>query len=227
MTGGALVLVVEDEAPIAAFLTTLLDAHGYRTVIATSLREGLMEATTRSPDLILLDLGLPDGDGLELVRRLRQWSATPIIVVSARGREADKIEALDAGADDYLTKPFGGGELLARLRVAMRHRPGVPTSALLATGPVVMDLERREVKVDGRAIELTPIEFKLLELFLRHAGRVLTHALILREVWGPGAVRQTHYVRVHVHALRKKIEVDPNQPALLRTESGVGYRFGD
>jgi two-component system, OmpR family, KDP operon response regulator KdpE len=222
-----LVLVVEDEAPVMRFLRATLQAHGYRLTEASSAQQGLVEATTRAPDLVLLDLGLPDLDGVELTRRLREWSTTPIIVVSARGREGDKIQALDAGADDYLTKPFGVNELLARLRVALRHARGTPAEEpVLEVGPVRLDLARREVTVDGREIRLTPTEFKLLALLARHAGKVLTHRQILKEVWGPNAV-EAHWVRVHMAELRKKVEAEPARPRLLVTEPGVGYRLRD
>ena len=179
--------------------------------------------------MILLDLGLPDGDGIDLTRRLREWSRAPIVVISARGREEDKVGALDAGADDYLTKPFGVNELLARIRVALRHGAGATPGAepVLEVGPLRIDQPRREVTVTGRAIRLTPIEYRLLVLLARNAGRVLTHRQILREVWGPGAAEQTHYVRVQMAELRKKIEADPTRPALLVTEQGVGYRLRD
>jgi two-component system KDP operon response regulator KdpE len=230
MTSAARILVVEDEAPIAAFVRTLLEAHGYDVDVAVDLREALVAVTTKAPDAVLLDLGLPDGDGVELVRRMRAWSTIPVIVVSARGREGDKVDALDAGADDYLTKPFGAGELLARVRVALRHRAREGTAGpepRFVVGPLDVDLARREVRVNGVEVALTPIEYKLLETLVQHAGKVLTHAQILRLVWGPAYLRHTHYVRVHVHALRKKIEEDPNAPRLLVTETGVGYRLRD
>jgi two-component system KDP operon response regulator KdpE len=226
---GPLILVVEDEPSLRAFITELLRAHDLTVVTATCIKEAMLEMTTRSPDVVLLDLGLPDGDGIDVVRRVRAWSTVPILVVSARGRESDKVTALDAGADDYLTKPFGAGELMARLRVALRHRAASASSpdSVFRVDRLEVDQDRREVRVDGVIVGLTPIEYKLLATFVQHAGRVLTHAQILRLVWGPAHVRQTHYVRVHVHALRKKIELDPNQPRLLLTEIGVGYRLLD
>jgi two-component system, OmpR family, KDP operon response regulator KdpE len=227
---GALVLVVEDELPVRAFVTELLRAQGLAVVTAGTLAEAMLEVTTRAPEVILLDLGLPDGDGLSFVKRVRAWSAVPIVVVSARGREADKIEALDAGADDYLTKPFAAGELLARLRVALRHRAlraGAEPTPRFVVGPLAVDRARREARVDGVLVALTPVEWKLLDTLVENAGRVLTHRQILLAVWGPAHVRHTHYVRVHVHALRKKIEADPNVPRLLVTETGVGYRLRD
>jgi two-component system KDP operon response regulator KdpE len=224
------ILVIEDEAQMRKFLRASLTSHGFHLVEAATAREGEALATTHTPDLILLDLGLPDGDGIDLVRRLREWSKTPILVVSARGREADKVEALDAGADDYLTKPFGVSELLARIRVAFRHATagsaarGEPT---LVIGPLRIDLDRREVAVSGNAVHLTPIEYRLLVLLAQNAGKVLTHRQILRDVWGPAYAGQTHYVRVHMAELRKKIEVDPARPRLLLTEPAVGYRLRD
>ncbi|HEX9049356.1 MAG TPA: response regulator [Anaeromyxobacter sp.] len=224
---GPLVLVVEDEVQVRRFLRAALASRGYRVLEAESVREGEQLATGHNPDVFLLDLGLPDGDGIDLARRLREWTRAPIIVLSARGREEDKVNALDAGADDYLTKPFGVNELLARLRVALRHAraaPGAPQ--VLEAGPLRIDLARREVTVDGREIRLTPTEYKLLALLARHAGKVLTHRQILREVWGPNAT-EAHWVRVHMAELRKKIEADPARPRLLVTEPGVGYRLRD
>ena len=222
-----LVLVVEDELPVRRFLRAVLDSHGYRLVEAGSVREAEQLAPSHNPDLFLLDLGLPDGDGIDLTRRLREWTRAPVIVLSARGREEDKVNALDAGADDYLTKPFGVNELLARLRVALRHAgAGAAPAPVFEAGPLRVDLARREVTVDGREVRLTPIEFKLLALLARHAGKVLTHRHILREVWGPSAT-EVHYVRVHMAELRKKIEAEPARPRLLVTEPGVGYRLRD
>jgi two-component system KDP operon response regulator KdpE len=224
-----LVLVVEDEPQMRRFLRASLGAEGYRVLEAWSVADGVRQVTAEHPDAVLLDLGLPDGDGLELVRRVREWSSVPVIVVSARGREEEKVAALDAGADDYLPKPFGTKELLARLRVALRHaRAGAaPDSPLLEVGPLRMDLERHEATVEGREVRLTPIEWRLLAYLAVHAGKVLTHAQILREVWGPNASSQTHYVRVYMAELRKKLEADPSRPRLLLTEPGVGYRLAD
>jgi two-component system KDP operon response regulator KdpE len=227
---GALVLVVEDEPQMRRFLRASLTAHGYRFTEAATAQEALLVATTHNPDLVLLDLGLPDSDGIELTRRLREWSRVPIVVISARGREDDKVSALDAGADDYLTKPFGMKELLARMRVALRHGQlgsVAKAPAVLSFGGLRLDLGRREVALDGRQVHLTPIEYKLLTLLAQHAGKVLTHRQILKEVWGPSYATQTHYVRVHMAELRKKIESDPAQPKLLVTEQGVGYRLRD
>ncbi|HET8724039.1 MAG TPA: response regulator [Anaeromyxobacteraceae bacterium] len=224
-----LVLVVEDEPQMRRFLRASLGAEGYRVREAWTVADGLREIAAEHPDAVLLDLGLPDGDGLDLLRRVREWSQVPVIVVSARGREEEKVAALDAGADDYLAKPFGTKELLARLRVALRHaRAGTgPEEAVIQAGALRLDLERREASVDGRAVRLTPIEWRLLALLARHAGKVLTHAQILREVWGPNAAAQTHYVRVFMAELRRKIEADPSRPRLLLTEPGVGYRLAD
>jgi two-component system KDP operon response regulator KdpE len=220
------VLVVEDELPVRRFLRAALDGHGYRLVEAGSVREAEQLAPSHNPDLFLLDLGLPDGDGIDLARRLREWTRAPIIVLSARGREEDKVKALDAGADDYLTKPFGVGELRARLRVALRHANAGPGEPVFEVGGLRVDLARREVSVEGRDVRLTPTEFRLLALLARHAGRVMPHRQILREVWGPAAT-EVHYVRVHMAELRKKIEAEPARPKLLLTEPGVGYRLRD
>jgi two-component system, OmpR family, KDP operon response regulator KdpE len=223
-----LVLVVEDEAQVMRFLRATLGAHGYRLAEASSAQQALLQATTRSPDLILLDLGLPDLDGVEVTRRLREWSTTPIIVVSARGREGDKIQALDAGADDYLTKPFGAGELLARMRVALRNaaRSGAsPGETVFRTGDLAVDLAARRVSVGGREVHLTRTQYKLLTTLVKNAGKVVTHRQLLREVWGPGSVAQSHYLRVYMGQLRHKLEKDPARPRYLETETGVGYRL--
>jgi two-component system KDP operon response regulator KdpE len=223
----AVVLVVEDEPQVRRFLRVSLSSHGYRVVEATSVREAERLATSHNPDLFVLDLGLPDGDGIDLTRALRGWTRAPIIVLSARGREEDKVSALDAGADDYLTKPFGVNELLARMRVALRHAgPASNDAPVLEVGPLRIDLPRREVTVEGREVRLTATEFKLLVLLATNAGKVLTHGQILREVWGPNAT-QTHYVRVQMAELRKKLERDPARPRMLTTEVGVGYRLRD
>jgi two-component system KDP operon response regulator KdpE len=223
-----LVLLIEDEPQMRQFLQTAISGHDFRYAEATTAREGLAQAASRNPDVILLDLGLPDGDGIDVARRIREWSATPIIVISARGQEQDKIAALDAGADDYLTKPFGVGELLARLRVALRHasRPadGAPEPVFEA-GNIRVDLGARRVSVAGKDVHLTPIEFKLLTTLVRHAGKVLTHRFLLKEVWGPNVSEHTHYLRVYMTQLRHKLEADPARPKFLTTELGVGYRF--
>lgn len=226
----ASVLIVEDEPQMRRFIRVSLSSHGYRVLEAEQAAEAVMLMTSHNPDLVLLDLGLPDADGIDLTRQIREWSHVPIIVLSARGREADKVAALDAGADDYLTKPFGVKELLARMRVALRHARTVassPDSQVLEFGDLKIDLVRREVFRGAMQLHLTPIEYKLLFFLARHAGKVLTHRQILNEVWGPVYANQTHYVRVHMADLRKKIEDDPSRPKLLVTEQGVGYRLRD
>jgi two-component system, OmpR family, KDP operon response regulator KdpE len=223
-----LVLVIEDEPHIRRFLRAALSAHGYRLVEAATGQEGLMHAATHQPEIVILDLGLPDLDGLELTRRLREWSTMPIIVLSARGQESDKVAALDAGADDYLTKPFGVGELLARLRVALRHTARTaqePGEAVFTVGDLRVDMARRQVFVTAQEVHLTPIEYKLLTTLVRYAGKVVTHHQLLREVWGPGASSETHYLRVYMGQLRHKLEANPARPRYLVTESGVGYRL--
>jgi two-component system KDP operon response regulator KdpE len=226
-TPGPLVMVVEDEPQMRRFLRASLTSHGYDLCEAASAAEAMALATSRGPELILLDLGLPDDDGIAVTRRLREWSRTPIIVISARGREADKVGVLDAGADDYLTKPFGVAELLARMRVALRHAQQVAGAPepIIQIGDLRLDLARREVKLNGNEVHLTPIEYRLLSLLAQNAGRVLTHGQILKEVWGPGHTGETHYLRVYMAQLRRKIETEPARPRLLQTEPGVGYRL--
>jgi two-component system KDP operon response regulator KdpE len=224
----ALVLVVEDEPQMQRFLRASLTSHGFRVLEAASGASAIVEATTHNPNLVLLDLGLPDVDGIDLTRRLREWSRVPIIVISARGREEDKVEALDAGADDYLTKPFGVNELLARIRVAFRHAEQATSersTPIIEIGGLHLDLDKREVTVDGKEVHLTPIEYKLLVLLAKNAGKVLTHRQILKEVWGPAYAGQSHYVRVRMAELRRKIETDAGRPKLFVTEPGVGYRI--
>ena len=223
-----LVLVVDDEAPIRKFLRAGLEGQGYALVEAATGGDAIAQAATRAPDLVLLDLGLPDVDGFEVVRRIREWSALPIVVLSARGQDGDKIRALDAGADDYVTKPFSMGELLARMRVALRHRAQLAagdSTGEFATGDLAIDFGRRMVRVAGAEVKVTPIEYRLLGMLARHAGRVLTHDQLLREVWGPGYTARHHYLRVYMAQLRHKIEKNPARPALLLTEPGVGYRL--
>ncbi|HEX9372643.1 MAG TPA: response regulator [Roseiflexaceae bacterium] len=223
-----LILVIEDEAPIRRFLRATLTSHGYQLIEATTGRDGIAQMIARQPDLVLLDLGLPDVDGLEVTRRVREWSQTPIIVLSARGQERDKIEALDAGADDYLTKPFGVGELLARLRVALRHATRASTDAgdpIFAVGELRVDLARRQVFVGGDEVHLTPIEYRMLTALIQHAGKVITHQQLLKAVWGPGYATETPYLRVYMGQLRHKLEADPARPRYLLTEPGVGYRL--
>ena len=224
---GPLVLIVEDEAPLRRFLRAALVAQGYRLVEAENATEGLQRATEHNPDIVLLDLGLPDGDGLDVTSRLREWTAVPIIVLSARGQERDKVQALDVGADDYLTKPFGTSELLARMRVALRRvAERTPTQEpVVSLGDVTVDLARRLVTRASKPVHLTPHEYKLLTTLLKYAGKVVTHKQLLKEVWGPQAVSQTHYLRVYMAQLRQKLEADPARPRYLTTEPGVGYRL--
>src|SRR5262245_51309500 len=222
------ILIIEDELSIRRVLCATLQASGYQVIAEATAQEGCTQAAMRQPALILLDLGLPDLDGLEVTRRLREWATMPIIVLSARGREADKVAALDAGADDYLTKPFGLDELLARMRVALRHARESGTDAappVLTIGEVTIDLQRREVTRGGAPVRLTPIEFRLLAFLAKHAGRIVTHHQILNEIWGGTASAEPHHVRVHMADLRKKLEDDPARPKLLLTELGVGYRL--
>jgi two-component system KDP operon response regulator KdpE len=223
-----LILLIEDEPQMRRFLRTALTAHDYRLIEAETAKEGLAHAAARNPDIILLDLGLPDRDGLEVARELREWSGTPIIVLSARGREQDKVSALDLGADDYLTKPFGVEELLARIRVALRHAslpPGSAPEPIFEASELRVDLAERRVWRQGEEVHLTPTEYKLLATLVRHAGKVLTHRQLLKEVWGANYLNQSHYVRVYLAQLRQKIEADPARPRLLLTEPGVGYRL--
>lgn len=227
-TAGPLVLLVEDELSMRKFLRASLVSQGFRLVEATSAREGMALAKSHNPEVILLDLGLPDQDGIELTRAVRAWSLVPIIVISARGREDDKVRALDAGADDYVTKPFGVNELLARVRVALRHAQSAQVSSastLIDLGGLRIDLEKRSVTLDAQEIHLTPIEYRLLTLLARQAGKVLTHRSMLKEIWGPQKLEQTHYLRVRMAELRKKIERDPARPEWLLTEPGIGYRL--
>jgi two-component system KDP operon response regulator KdpE len=222
------ILVIEDDPQIRHFLRTALTAEHYRVAEAASVSEGLMETSIKQPDLILLDLGLPDGDGIEIIRQVREWGTeVPIIVISIRGREEDKISALDCGADDFVTKPFASGELLARVRVALRRNPGIPlaSAAAVTFGDVEVDLGRRSVKVAGVEVHLTPIEYKLLQIMLRHPDKVLTHKQLLNMVWGPLHNAETHYLRVYMGQLRRKLEADPSRPKHIRTEPGVGYRL--
>lgn len=223
------ILVIDDEAPIRKFLRISLESAGFAPAEAESAEQGLREAATSPPDAVILDLGLPDADGLDVIRRLREWTTVPIIVLSARGRESDKIAALDGGADDYLTKPFGAGELLARLRVALRHAARTTASAepVFAVGAMRVDLAARRVVVEDREVHLTPTEYRLLATLIRNAGKVVTHRQLLKEVWGPGSVEENQYLRVYLGQLRRKIELDPTRPSYLLTEPGVGYRLAD
>jgi len=225
MTSRPHVLVIDDEVQIRRLLQATLGAQGYDVILADTAEQGVVRAGMDRPDLIVLDLGLPDMDGLEVLKKIRSWSSVPVLILSVRSAETTVIAALDAGADDYLTKPFRTGELLARVRAAMRHRPGTPEEPLFSVGDVVVDLSARTVKKKDHDVELTAIEFSLLSLFIRNAGRVLTHKYILQEVWGPTAEEETQYTRVYVGLLRKKLEDDPSNPKMFLTESGIGYRL--
>jgi two-component system KDP operon response regulator KdpE len=222
------VVAVEDDPQIRRFLRTGLQASGYDVHEADTGKLGLIEAATRKADLVIVDLGLPDIDGVEVVKGIREWSSMPVIVLSARAMEGDKVAALDAGADDYLTKPFGLGELLARMRVALRHaHGGAPQDAhgVFRCGPLRVDLPRRRVHVDDAEVRLTPIEYRLLAMLVKNAGKVLTHRQLLKEVWGPSHIEDAHYLRIYMAALRHKLEADPARPRFLQTETGVGYRL--
>ncbi|KGA41191.1 two-component system response regulator KdpE [Pectobacterium odoriferum] len=222
----ATILIVEDEKEIRRFVRQALESEGCRVFDAETMQRGLLEAATRKPDLIILDLGLPDGNGIDYIRDLRQWSSLPVIVLSARTDEQDKIDALDAGADDYLTKPFGIGELLARLRVALRrHSNTQQETPLVSFGNITVDLLNRQVNRDGQELHLTPIEFRLLATLLASPGKVLTQRQLLTQVWGPNAVEHSHYLRIYMGHLRQKLESDPARPRHLLTETAIGYRF--
>ena len=222
----ARVLIVEDEADIRRFVRMALESEGHEAFEADGVKRGLIEAGTRRPELVVLDLGLPDGDGVDFIRDLRSWSTCPVIVLSARSAEADKIAALDAGADDYLVKPFGAGELMARVRAQLRRNlQQAAGEALLSFGDIRVDLARRVVERDGQPLHLTPIEYRLLTYLATQPNRVVTHRQLLKAVWGPGHAEDTHYVRVHLANLRKKIEADASMPKHLITEAGIGYRF--
>ena len=223
-----LILLIEDEPQMRRFLRITLQSQGYRLVDAATAQEGMMQATTRNPDVVLLDLGLPDLDGLEVTKRLREWAQTPIIVISAREQELDKIRALDAGADDYLTKPFNAGELLARIRVALRHasrRSAGQQEPVFVLQNLRVDLSQRQVFVGDSEVHLTPIEYKLLKVLIHHAGKVITHSQLLKEVWGPAHVNEVQYLRVYMTQLRHKLEADPARPRFLMNEPGIGYRL--
>jgi two-component system KDP operon response regulator KdpE len=220
-------VIVEDEQQIRRFVRTSLEAEGWRVFEATTVKQGLVEAGTRHPDLVVLDLGLPDGDGIELIRDLRNWSQVPVIVLSARTEEAEKIAALDAGADDYLSKPFGVGELMARVRVALRRRRSADQARepVFRFGNIAVDLSLRTVTRDGAFVHLTPTEYRLLGHLIANAGKVLTQRQLLREVWGPSHAEDSHYLRIFMGHLRQKLEEDPAQPKHLLTETAVGYRL--
>jgi two-component system KDP operon response regulator KdpE len=223
-----LILLVEDEEPIRRFVSATLTARGYDTLTAATAREAGELAGSRLPDVVLLDLGLPDADGLDVLATIRSWSAVPIIVLTARGMERDKVAALDRGADDYITKPFGIHELLARVRVALRHADqakGTPPEPVVTIGDVVIDLARHVVTRNGARVHLTPIEYRLLALLARNAGKVCTHRQVLEQVWGPAFVEQPHYLRIYMRQLRRKLEATPDRPRWLLTETGIGYRL--
>jgi len=223
----ARILIVEDDAAIRRFVRQALEAEGHQVFETDSVKRGLIEAGTRKPDLLILDLGLPDGDGVDLIRDLRGWSTMPVVVLSARVDETDKIEALDAGADDYLVKPFSVGELLARVRAGLRRRDSAASQAtsIVAFGECEIDLARRQVRRRGQHVHLTPVEYKLAAALIGREGRVLTHRQLLGEVWGPNNTEHSHYLRIYLGHLRKKLEIDPARPAHFLTETGVGYRF--
>ena len=217
-------LVIDDEPQIRRLLRVTLEANGYEVFDAATGQDGIVQAAQRRPEIILLDLGLPDLDGVEVLKRIREWSRVPVIILSVRDREHDKIAALDAGADDFVTKPFGSGELLARLRTTLRRSQPQAAVAIFRTGKIEIDLAARLVRKGGQEVKLTPTEYALLRLLVVHAGKVLTHRQLLTEVWGPNAVGQTHYLRVHIAHLRDKLEENAAQPKLIITEPGVGYR---
>ena len=224
----ASVLLVEDELPIRRFLRPAMEAAQWRLIEAETGQGGILEASQSRPDVIILDLGLPDIDGIDVIRRVREWSAVPIIILSARGQETDKITALDAGADDYIQKPFSVNELIARVRVALRRAASQaqPTAnSTIVAGNIIIDQVRRQVMRNGQEVHLTPIEYKLLITLAGHGGLVMTHRQLLKEVWGPGHAEESHYLRIFVRQLRQKLEEDPAQPRHISTEVGVGYRF--
>lgn len=222
---GPRILVIDDEKQIRRLLKVALTGHGYEVEEAASGQDGLNKAVTYRPDLIILDLGLPDLNGLEVIRQLREWSQIPVIILSVKEQENDKITALDAGADDYVTKPFGMGELLARIRAGLRHITPAGEEPVLTFDELVIDMARRRVTVKGNEIKLTPIEYDLMKNMAIHAGKVLTHKQLLRVVWGPSYENDTHYLRVFIGQLRRKIEADPSRPRHIITEPGVGYRL--
>ena len=219
------VLVIDDEIQIRRLLRLTLEGAGYKIFDAATGQDGLTEAAHRRPDVVILDLGLPDMDGLEVLKRLREWSRVPVLVLSVRDGEEEIVSALDLGADDYMTKPFSAGELLARLRTAQRHSLKGEETKIFRSNQLEVDLVARIVKVNGTEVRLSATEYSLLRLFVQHAGKVLTHRQIMREVWGPNAVEQTHYLRVYMTHLREKLEPDASQPKLFLTEPGVGYRL--
>jgi len=218
-------LIIDDEMQMRRLLRVCLEANGYRTLEAATGQEGISQAAQYPPDVVILDLGLPDLDGVTVLKRLREWTRVPVVVLSVRDREDDKIAALDNGADDYITKPFSTGELLARLRVAQRHAQPAQGDAVFRSGDLEVDLTARVVTSKGKEVKLTATEYSLLRLFVQHAGKVMTHRQLLHEVWGPNYGDQTHYLRVYIAHLREKLETEPSKPTLLMTEPGVGYRL--
>lgn len=225
MNNAARILIIEDEPQIRKLLKVSLNAHGYDLEEAANGKDGVNRAATFKPDLLIIDLGLPDIDGKEVVKQIREWSETPIIILTARDQEQEKIEALDSGADDYMTKPFGVGELLARMRVCLRRAATVEQQPVLVCGGLVVDLQQRRVTVDGDEVKLTPTEYEIIKIMMQHAGKVITHKQLLKAVWGNAYQQDTHYIRVYIAQLRRKIEQNPTQPRYIVTESGVGYRL--
>lgn len=225
MNNAARILIIEDEPQIRKLLKVSLNAHGYDLEEAANGKDGVNRAAMFKPDLLIIDLGLPDIDGKEVVKQIREWSETPIIILTARDQEQEKIEALDSGADDYMTKPFGVGELLARMRVCLRRAATVEQQPVLVCGGLVVDLQQRHVTVDGDEVKLTPTEYEIIKIMMQHAGKVITHKQLLKAVWGNAYQQDTHYIRVYIAQLRRKIEQNPTQPRYIVTESGVGYRL--
>lgn len=225
MNDSSPVLVIDDEAQMRRLLQISLEGAGYKVHLASSGKEGLQQAAMARPEIVILDLGLPDEDGVEVLRKIREWATIPILILSVRASEQDIIKALDAGADDYLTKPFRTGELLARVRTALRHHHSTDQGEVFVAGALEVDLAARTVKRNGEMVKLTPTEYALLSLFVRNAGKVLTHQYILQQVWGPTFEEESQYSRVYVGQLRKKLEENPSDPKLILTESGIGYRF--
>jgi two-component system, OmpR family, KDP operon response regulator KdpE len=227
VNNGLQILIIDDETQIRRFLRISLEANGYKIHEVATGNDGILKTAQLRPDIIVLDMGLPDMDGLEVLKRIREWTNTPIIILSVRDSDHDKVSALDAGADDYLTKPFSIDELMARLRTAQRHTQPQPETSIFVSGRLYVDLARRLVTVADESIKLTPTEYALLRLLIRHAGKVLTHQFILREVWGLEYIHETHYLRVYFAQLRQKIEVNPALPEIILTEPGVGYRLSE
>ncbi len=225
MATQAVILVIDDEAQIRRLLQLTLEANGFKVVQAASGEEGLLRARMDRPDLILLDLGLPDAEGIDILRKIRRGTAVPIVILSVRASEQDIIDCLESGADDYLIKPFRTGELVARVRTALRHRRDEPATRMFTAGPLTVDLEARTVTIRAEQVKLTATEYALLLLFVRNPGKVLTHRYILEQVWGPSYAEETQYTRIYVGQLRKKLEADPSNPKLILTESGIGYRL--